>query len=410
MIGAGMVGVCTALALARAGADVALVDRRAPGRETSYGNAGVIQREGVHPYLFPRSVSKLLAHALNRRTDAHYHLSSLAHVAPFLWRYFRASRPDRARASYEASIPLFADCLTAHGALAAEAGADRLLVRKGWLRVFRKQATLRAVEGALSDLRGLGLTVSRPGADALAALEPHLKTDMIAGVVHYEDPWTCSDPGALVAAYAGLFETHGGSIVRAGVRALEKDGRGWRAVTASGAVEADRTVIAAGPWSKALLDALGLRLPMGIKRGYHRHHAPRGNAGLARPVVDDDRGFVLAPMARGIRMTSGAEFARLDAPPTPVQLDRALAPARQLFDLGAAVDEAPWLGARPFFPDMLPVMGEAPGLAGLWVNFGHGHHGFTLGPAAGRLVASMMAGRATDFDPAPYAAARFMGR
>lgn len=410
VIGAGMVGVCTAIALARAGADVALVDRRAPGRETSYGNAGIIQREGVHPYLFPRSVFKLVAHALNRRTDAHYHLASLAHVAPFLWRYLRASRPDRARASYEASIPLFADCLTAHGALAAEAGADRLLIRKGWLRVLRKQASLRAVEGALADLRGLGLTVSRPGADALAALEPHLRTHMIAGAVHYEDPWTCSDPGALVAAYADLFEALGGSIVRAGVRALEKGGRGWRAVTASGAVKADRTVIAAGPWSKALLDALGLRLPMGVKRGYHRHYAPRGNACLTRPVVDGDHGFVLAPMARGIRMTSGAEFARLDAPPTPVQLDRALAPARQLFDLGEAADEAPWLGARPCFADMLPVMGEAPGLAGLWVNFGHGHHGFTLGPSAGRLVASMMADGTADFDPAPYAAARFTGR
>jgi D-amino-acid dehydrogenase len=407
VIGAGMVGIATAIALVRHGVDVVLVDRRAPGRETSYGNAGVIQREGVHPYLFPRNLSKLLAHALNRRTEAHYHLSSLPAVAPFLWRYFRASRPEAARRTYKANIPLFAGCLDAHGELAAEAGAEELIAKKGWLRVLRSDASLRAVAGELAELEGLGLSVSMPDAAALATLEPHLKTDRLAGVVHYQDPWTCSDPGALTSAYAGLFERLGGRIAEHAVTGLRRQGTVWHAETDHGPIAADKIVLAAGPWSKALLDPLGLKLPMGIKRGYHRHHAPAGNGYLTRTIVDDEHGFVMAPMTRGVRLTSGAEFARHDAPPTPVQLDRAMPRARDLFDLGEAVEDKPWMGARPVFPDMLPAMGEAPGLPGLWLNFGHGHQGFTLGPVAGRLVAAMMTGRTPDFDPAPYGAARF---
>jgi len=407
VIGAGMVGISTAIALARQGTDVVLIDRRAPGCETSFGNAGVIQREGVHPYLFPRSLSKLFAYALNRRTEAHYHLSSLPTVAPFLWRYFRASNPKSARRTYEANIPLFTDCLDAHAELAAEAGAEELITKKGWIRVFRSDAALRAVAGELADLEGIGLSASTPDAAALAKLEPHLKTDRLAGVVHYEDPWTCSDPGALTAAYASLFERLGGRIVERTVTGLRRDGAGWCVETDGGPIAAGSTVIAAGPWSKALLDPLGLKLPMGIKRGYHRHHAPVGNGYLTRTIVDDDHGFVLAPMARGVRVTSGAEFARHNAPPTPVQLDGAMPRARDLFDLGESVDEKAWMGARPVFPDMLPVMGEAPGLHGLWLNFGHGHQGFTLGPVAGRLVAAMMADQSPDFDPAPYGAARF---
>jgi D-amino-acid dehydrogenase len=410
VIGAGMVGVSTAIALARHGADVVLIDRRAPGRETSFGNAGVIQREGVHPYLFPRSLSKLLAYALNRRTEAHYHLSSLPAVAPFLWRYFRASHPDKARRTYDANIPLFAGCLAAHDDLATEAGVRDLITRKGWLRVFRSDAALRAVSDELAELEGLGLSVSMPDAEALAKLEPHLKTDRLAGIVHYEDPWTCSDPGALTSAYGGLFARLGGHIIERHVTGLRRNGNGWRVETDRGPVAAETAVLTAGPWSKALLDPLGLKLPMGIKRGYHRHHAPAGNGYLTRTIVDDEHGFVLAPMARGVRLTSGAEFARHDARPTPVQLERAMPRARALFDLGESVDGKPWMGARPVFPDMLPVMGAAPGLPGLWLNFGHGHQGFTLGPVAGRLVAAMMTGDTPAFDPAPYRAERFATR
>ena len=112
-------------------------------------------------------------------------------------------------------------------------------------------------------------------------------------------------------------------------------------------------------------------------------------------------------MQRGLRLTSGAEFAPIDAPPTPVQLARAEALARELVDLGQPLPESPWLGARPCSADMLPLMGPAPRHDGLWFNFGHGHQGFTLGPVAGRLLAELIGGGPTWIDPAPYLPARF---
>ena len=115
----------------------------------------------------------------------------------------------------------------------------------------------------------------------------------------------------------------------------------------------------------------------------------------------------LAPMNRGIRLTTGVEFARRDAPPTPVQLQRALPRARALFPLTEAVDAKPWMGARPCLPDMLPVIGRAPRHAGLWFDFGHQHHGLTLGPATGRLLAEMMTGETPFADPQPFAVERF---
>ena len=116
---------------------------------------------------------------------------------------------------------------------------------------------------------------------------------------------------------------------------------------------------------------------------------------------------MLAPMSRGIRLTTGAEFARRDAPPTPVQLARVTPRAQEIFPLGEKAEPQFWLGRRPCLPDMLPIIGPAPRHRGLWFDFGHHHLGFTLGPVAGRLLAEMMTGEAAFTDPSPYRAERF---
>ena len=166
-------------------------------------------------------------------------------------------------------------------------------------------------------------------------------------------------------------------------------------------------MVALGPWSNHLLRPLGYHIPLGIKRGYHRHYGAAGNAVLNRPVLDVEQGYLLAPMGQGIRLTTGAEFARFDAPPTPVQVEMAEPLACKLFPLAERRDTQTWMGRWPCLPDMLPVIGRAPRHKGLWLNFGHQHHGLTLGPVTGRLLAEMMTGEETFADPAPYRLERF---
>ena len=137
------------------------------------------------------------------------------------------------------------------------------------------------------------------------------------------------------------------------------------------------------------------------------HYRAAGKAVLNHPVLDTERGYCLAPMLRGIRLTTGAEFARRDAIRTPVQLGRAEPIARDLFPLAERLEPEPWMGARPCTPDMLPIIGPAPRHANLWFAFGHAHHGLTLGPVTGRLIGEMMAGETPFTDPAPYRADRF---
>ena len=184
--------------------------------------------------------------------------------------------------------------------------------------------------------------------------------------------------------------------------------RRWRVDTASGPLDAGDVVIALGPWLPDVLEPLGLKLPFAVKRGYHRHFHPRGNASLSRPVLDAENGYCITPMEQGIRLTTGVEFAARDAPPTPVQFERLMPAARELFPLGEPVEAQPWLGARPCFADSRAGARPCAGRSGLWLACGHAHWGLTLGPATGRLIAEMMTGATPFCDPKPYAAERFM--
>jgi D-amino-acid dehydrogenase len=407
VLGAGMVGVGAALHLQQRGRDVMLVDRHElAGEETSFGNAGIIESASVFPLMFPRDFGQILQYAMNRAPQVRYELRDLPSVLPWLLRYFLASSPDRALHSAMAELPLIRRSLIEHEALMAEAGVPELLQRTGWLKLFRTDATLAAAVAELERARRYGVAGEVLDREAIAAREPNL-TGTFAGAVYLPAPGFVPDPGGLAKAYAALFKRKGGRFLVGDARMLEQVDGGWRLAGHGGAAVAREAVVALGPWSDLVFRPLGYSIPLAVKRGYHLHLAPRGNAVLRHPVLDTDLGYLLAPMNRGIRLTTGVEFARRDAPPTPVQLQQALPRAHKLFPLGEAVDAEPWVGARPCLPDMLPVIGKAPRHAGLWFDFGHQHHGLTLGPATGRLLAEMMTGETPFADPNPFAAERF---
>ncbi len=231
---------------------------------------------------------------------------------------------------------------------------------------------------------------------------------MFRHAVIWPDVGELSNPLAVTRAYAARFAALGGVFLKGDARTLHRSDANWRVDTEEGPVDAEDAVVALGPWAPDVLEPLGIQLPLGFKRGYHRHFKAKGNAGLTRPVVDTEIRLCLAPMEQGIRLTTGAEFAHRDAAPTPVQFERLMPKARELFPLGEPIESEPWLGRRPSLPDSLPVIGRAPGQTGLWLAFGHAHWGLTLGAGHRPADGEMMTGAVPFTDPAPYRAERFM--
>ena len=406
VLGAGIVGTSIALHLAKRGLSVALVDRGGVGEGTSYGNTGIIEGNTILPQAFPSRLTTLLRIALKRAPEANYHLSFLPQVAPWLLAFRAASQPARLWETAQALRPLFARAVAEHEVLVGEAGAERYVRRTGWLKLYRGDRSFAAQAHELELAASLGIANVPLDTEAARALEPSL-APVFRHAVHWTGAMSVTNPLKLTRAYAARFAALGGITANGDARSLHRVHPHWRVDTASGPIDAGDVVVALGPWAPDVLAPLGLKLPLGVKRGYHRHFHAQGNAGLSRPVLDADNGYCLAPMEQGVRLTTGAEFAARDAAPTPVQFARVLPVARQLFALGEPVETQPWVGARPCFPDSRPVIGRAPGSRGLWLAYGHAHWGLTLGPATGRLIAEMMSGATPFCDPKPYGAERF---
>ena len=408
VLGAGMVGVSAALHLQKRGRDVVLIDRREPGEETSYGNAGLIQREAVIPYTFPREFGAVLSYAMNRRRDAVYHLSALPRIAPWLFQYWRNAIPERVEQSMRALAPLMEQCVKEHDALIAEVGsaAQSVVDHRGWLNCCRTEKTLLKGIADAHQLEEYGVDYTVLTAAQLREVEPHL-SEVLVGAIHFRGSPTSSDPGMLTKAYADLFTGRGGRFLKGDARQLDMHSSGWHLLADKGSIEAREVVVALGPWSDDVFRPLGYRIPLAVKRGYHMHYGVEGNAALGHSVRDADGGFALAPMRKGIRLTTGVEFADRDAPPSPVQLARDEPLARELFPLTGRLEPEPWMGCRPCLPDMVPVIGKGERHQGLWFAFGHAHHGLTLGPVTGRLIAEMMTGEEPFTEPSLYAASRF---
>lgn len=407
VLGAGMVGISTALALQDRGRKVALVDRRGPAQETSYGNAGLIQAEAVMPYALPRNLGVILGALLGRRTDARVALGALWQTAPYLMAYARASRPEAVARTAAANVPLIREAVPSHRALSERAAAMHFWHLSGYLRLFRHAGAMdtTVAEAEMArDRYDIPFNVLDP--DALREAEPHVTGDFV-GAVHMPSPVRIDDPGGLGEAYAALFEREGGTLLTADALGLEATADGFALDVAGARVTARQAVVCLGPWSGDLLRRFGVRLPLFVKRGYHRHYKVVDAKVPNHLIADDESGYTLAPQRRGIRLTTGAEFTRRDDPATPVQLRRVEPLAHAMFPLGEPVEPVPWMGARPCLPDLLPAIGPIPGVPGLYANFAHQHHGFTLGPATGRLVAEMMVGETPFANPAPYSVERF---
>jgi D-amino-acid dehydrogenase len=412
ILGAGIVGVATGIHLLRRGRSVTLVDKNQPGRETSFGNAGIIQREGVRPHPFPRDLAMLMQVGLHLSTAARYEPLALPRLAPALLKYWWASSPESYRKVVQSYAPLIGRSIVTHADLMAQAGpeAEALVSKSGWLLAFRSDKGLRhEAEKAREDAVQFGISHKVVEWPELKTMEPSLKGGL-AGAILWTDPWTVRDPGALVGEYFKLFQRLGGRFVSGAASGLTQEGGVWKAEGDGVQHSGKQAVIALGPWAPDVLDRLGCRLPLFVKRGYHMHYGTEGGARLNQLILDAEVGYVLAPMARGIRLTTGAEFAMRDAAPTPIQLGRAESAAKELFPLGDRLDPEPWKGARPCTPDMMPIIGKAPRHEGLYVGIGHAHHGFTLGPATGELLAQAMTGEQPAIDVRPFGMERFIGR
>ena len=407
VIGAGMVGTSVAWHLQKNNAQVLLLDKKLPGSETSYGNAGLIQREAIHTHPFPRHLTEMIRVLPNQGTDIRYRIPAILRYHQALLQYWKYSTPASVKKIEAEWQTLIEHCTSEHQTMIEASGADELITRDGWLQLHRSEETFKEAIAAAIDARNQGVEHNVLTVEELKAMEPSANFDAFVGAIHWLNSWQVSNPSSLVKAYAKNFQEMQGTIKESSVKEIVQEENGWKVVTDNDTYYSDKLVIAAGPWSNDLIKPLGYDLPLFPMRGYHQHFKVNEKNTIHHSMFDMDKGFVMGPMQQGIRITTGAEMTTMNAPKNFGQLNTVLKLARKILPLEDAVESEAWAGSRPCMPDMKPVIGPAPKHDKLWFAFGHSHQGFTLGPMTGRIVEEMIHEKPLLVDIKPFSADRF---
>ena len=405
VLGAGIVGVSAAYAAQQRGLSVVLVDRREPGSETSYGNAGILSSGSISPLNNPSLWKALPKYLTNRHAALRWDPAWAMRNVGWLIRFLSNATPAHTRPRATALHGLIGASLKLHREWIVSADSAQRIRETGWLKAWRSDAVGQATaERAL--LTEYGIHSELLDRQTISALEPDILPVYQVGLLHTQTA-SVDSPGNVVKAYARMLVGSGGRIRQSEIRAIMPDGDGWRVVLGDGGISTRHLVVALGPWLADLLRPLGYRVPLAFERGYHQEFKPNAMRTLRRPIHDAEGAFLMTPMEQGIRVTSGVELTSRDAPSSLAQLDAVVPVARSVVEFGEAVGQ-PWRGARPTLPDSLPMIGPAPRHSGLWLVFGHQHIGFTTGPASGAAIAAMIGGAPPPFDTAPFSPSRYL--
>ncbi len=408
IIGAGIVGVSTAIWLQRAGHKVILIERESQaGEATSYGNAGLLASCAVIPVTVPGLMLKAPGMLLGRDQPLFLKWGYLPRLLPWLAKYLAHANAADARRIAAALKGVVGDSLNDHLALAEGTGAERWIVPSDYLVLYEDRAGYAKDAFGWGLRRDLGFEWDELERAALNRYDP-IFSEAVGFAARFANHGRISDPGAYVKALAAHALANGAKMIRATVTDFAKtDGR-LTGVRAGGeTIACDAAVLATGAWSKALGAKLGLDVPLETERGYHVE-LWQPSAVPRAPVMVAAGKFVMTPMEGRLRLAGVVELGGLEAPPSKAPTDllrRHL--ARVLPDLSWA-EETEWMGHRPAPADSIPAIGEVPGFSGAWVGFGHHHVGLTGGPKTGRMLAQMISGQRPNLDVTPYSPARFV--
>ena len=406
IVGAGIIGICSALSLIEAGLSVRLVDPGEPGQATSFGNAGVISPWSFVPQNLPGTWKNVPSWLLDPDGPVSFRFRYLSELLPWARRFLSYCNEAKVREISARMELLSRSNVEIYRRHLKGTGREDLLADSMYVHAFR-DAGKASLDGLGFKLRlERGADIARIGAGELHELEPGLSSEFKAAIL-IKGQARARSPGKLGAVLAQKAITLGADYVRAKVLALKPEQEtGWMLDTSTGRLQTKAVLVSAGAWSAQLLQPLGVKLPLVSERGYHVEFTDPG-VELNNSVMDVENRVVASTMEGGLRVAGTSEFAALDAPPDESRYRSLTRMAQKIAPDINIAKASRWMGRRPSFPDNLPVLGPVPTHPGLFGAFGHCHYGMVMAPRSGQLIAQMIAGRALNEDVSGFSVTRF---
>jgi D-amino-acid dehydrogenase len=405
VIGAGVIGLTSALMAQARGLSVTVVDREGPAAGASAGNAGAFAFTDILPLASPGILRKAPKWLLDPLGPLTIPPAYALQIAPWLYRFWRACSPRAVAASTAAQTALMDLSKAELEPFLAATGTLSMLRKDGNLQVYESEAEFRASLPGWEARTAHGIEFRHMDAEEMAALQPGLSPRFIKGTFT-PGWWSIADPKDYVLALAEQVRSQGGKIIRAEVAGLKPHDGGLSIQTTAETLTAHKVVLAAGAFSHRIAATLGERIPLETERGYNTTLPPDA-LDLRCQVTFGGHGFVVSRLSTGIRVGGAVELGGLSLPPNYKRSEAMLRKAKSFLPALKTEGGRQWMGFRPSLPDSLPAVGRSKASPHVVYAFGHGHLGLTQSAGTGRLVADLL----TDAPPAinltPFSPQRF---
>ncbi len=404
VIGAGIIGICSALQLQNAGFRVTLIDEQGIAQGCSKGNAGHFATEQVFPLAnasLLKKLPKMLFDPLGPlRIDWRYALKAF----PWFWRFLLNMRKQKFAAHTHALRALNESALPAYDRLLTRFKLQHLITKQGSLLTF-EHTSIEEINKHHQQFLAQGVKVKLLNQSELHQVEPSLSNNVQYALLFEEVAHTV-DPYLFCTSLMAQFRQLGGTFTQAKVSKLVANLTEFSLKVGSQEQAFDKVVIAAGAWSTALLKPLGYHAPLDTERGYHC--MVNFEHGLTRPVASYERSFIMTPMTEGLRLAGTVEFAGVDKAMNEARALSLLPHASKLLNTSSSLHaQSTWMGCRPSLPDSLPILGRAPHHPNLIFAFGHQHLGLTQAAITAELVSELCQGFIPALNLKPYCISRF---
>ena len=400
IVGAGIMGISSALNLIRRGCDVTIIEKEIDGEPASFGNASWLSAPSITPVLTPGAIYKIPKMLFSSNGPLFLRFPGVIKILPWLLKYLTYSTEKKVNHIAKHLEPLLRNSIEEHKKLADGTKALQWIKEVPYLYLYKNQQDYKKDSFIWNIRKNYGFNLINVERDELQELVPGLSKEYTFAIKIENQGYIVNTKDYLKDLLEG-FKELGGNIIEEEVVDIISNEKNIKIKTNKSEIISDDVVIAAGVFSDTLSKKFGANVPLQSERGYHLE-LKKTNIELKYPLFNGYLKLAIAPKPSGIRFAGLVEFGSLNSKPNPKAYDLLLKNAESMFPGISYGEKSEWSGHRPATIDSLPLIGKSPIDEKVFFAYGHHHIGLTAGPKTGELLTKYILRDNNQKDLLPY--------
>ena len=404
VVGAGIVGICSAYFLKKSGFQVTLIDKEKPGTMTSFGHACSFADYANVPVNYPGLLWDIPSMLLRKdgplAVDFFYIIKNL----PWAINFLKNCQKEKVDEIATSLTNLLKHSQLSYDEIFKDVNVKEFISHEENLYLFDTKKSFENYEYANIIRKNNNVKVRNLNKDEVKELEPNIADVYYSGQVFTGSRHT-TNPLAISNKIFDKFIELGGIYINQHVKNLIQHEKNIELLMEDKKIKFDKIIICAGAWSNQIANMLGDKFPLDTERGYHILFETNEKL-INRPVAWSESGFYLIQIHNGVRAAGTVEIAGLNKSPNKKRLNMIERQSRKVLPQLGKV-QSTWMGRRPTLPDSLPIIGNSQKNNNIIYAFGHQHVGWTLGAVTGKIIDSLSRDQIPNIDISAYSPSRF---